>query len=161
MSPFDSSTPFILIARIQVNPGKIDEYLELATKTDAAVEASEPGMLHHTFDQDSENPLCFTWSELYQNDDAFLAHLENPSVATSVPCFEIVGGEQSALTPHSLLLLEVLSLVIFIIIGKAFFPILVLLFNKHFRVIQYMAPFLMKDGSKFCLKDFFSISGYI
>ena len=80
MSKFDSSTPFILIARIQVKPGKVQEYLELATKTDAAVEASEPGMLHHTFDQDPENPLCFTWSEVYQNDDAFLAHLANPSV---------------------------------------------------------------------------------
>ncbi len=80
MAKFDSSTPFILIARIQVKPGKVAEYLELATKTDAAVEASEPGMLHHTFDQDPENPLCFTWSEVYQNDDAFLAHLANPSV---------------------------------------------------------------------------------
>ncbi len=80
MAKFDSSTPFILIARIQVKPGKVAEYLELATKTDAAVEASEPGMLHHTFDQDPEDPLCFTWSEVYKNDDAFLAHLANPSV---------------------------------------------------------------------------------
>ena len=80
MTAFDASTPFILIARIKVKPGKVQEYLELATKTDAAVEASEPGMLHHTFDQDPENPLCFTWSEVYKNDDAFLAHLANPSV---------------------------------------------------------------------------------
>ena len=58
----------------------VDDYLELAAKTDAAVEASEPGMLRHTFDQDPENPLCFVWSELYKNDDAFLAHLENPPV---------------------------------------------------------------------------------
>ena len=80
MTAFDASTPFILIARIQVKPGKVQEYLELATKTDAAVEASEPGMLHHTFDQDPENSLCFTWSEVYKNDDAFLAHLANPPV---------------------------------------------------------------------------------
>ena len=80
MTAFDASTPFILIARIKVKPGKAQEYLELATKTDAAVEASEPGMLHHTFDQDPENPLCFTWSEVYKNDDAFLAHLANPAV---------------------------------------------------------------------------------
>ena len=80
MTAFDASTPFILIARIKVKPGKVQEYLELATKTDAAVEASEPGMLHHTFDQDPENPLCFTWSEVYKNDDAFLAHLANPPV---------------------------------------------------------------------------------
>ncbi len=30
------------------------KYLELADKTDKAVESSEPGMLHHTFDQDPE-----------------------------------------------------------------------------------------------------------
>ena len=80
MAKFGSSTPFILIARIKVKPGKVAEYLQLATKTDAAVEASEKGMLHHTFDQDPENPLCFVWSEVYKNDDAFLAHLANPSV---------------------------------------------------------------------------------
>ena len=80
MATFDASTPFILIARIKVKPGKELEYLKLATKTDAEVQASEPGMLHHTFDQDPENPLCFTWSEVYKNDDAFLAHLANPPV---------------------------------------------------------------------------------
>ena len=77
---FGEGTPFILLARIQVKQGKVEEYLELAAKTDAAVEASEPGMLHHTFDQDPENQLCFVWSEVYKNDDAFLAHLANPPV---------------------------------------------------------------------------------
>ncbi|WP_320677006.1 antibiotic biosynthesis monooxygenase family protein [Prochlorococcus sp. MIT 1300] len=80
MVKFDSSTPFILIARIQIKPDKVSEYLELATNTDAAVQASEPGMLHHTFDQDPENPLCFTWSEVYKDDEAFLSHLANPPV---------------------------------------------------------------------------------
>ena len=37
-------------------------------------------MLHHTFDQDPENPHCFVWSEVYKNDEAFLAHLANPLV---------------------------------------------------------------------------------
>jgi len=77
---FGDETPFILLARIQVKPDKVEEYLELAAKTDAAVEASEPGMLHHTFDQDPENQLCFVWSEVYKNDDTFLAHLANPPV---------------------------------------------------------------------------------
>ena len=77
---FGEGTPFIVLARIQVKQGKVEEYLELAAKTDAAVEASEPGMLHHTFDQDPENQLCFVWSEVYKNDDAFLAHLANPPV---------------------------------------------------------------------------------
>ena len=77
---FGAESPFILIARIQIKPGKVDEYLNLAAKTDAAVEATEPGMLHHTFDQDPQNPLCFVWSEVYKNDDAFLSHLANPPV---------------------------------------------------------------------------------
>jgi autoinducer 2-degrading protein len=77
---FGADTPFILLARIQVKPDKMQEYLELADKTDKAVEAAEPGMLHHTFDQDPENPLCFTWSEVYKNDEAFIAHLANPAI---------------------------------------------------------------------------------
>ena len=79
---FGAETPFILLARIQVKPDKIQEYLLLAAKTDKAVEDSEQGMLHHTFDQDPENPLCFVWSEVFKNDDAFLAHLVNPPVGT-------------------------------------------------------------------------------
>ena len=71
----------MLIARLKVQEDKVDEYLELADKTDKAVEASEPGMIHHTFDQDPEDPLRFVWSEFFKNDDAFLAHLVNPPVS--------------------------------------------------------------------------------
>ena len=77
---FGADTPFILIARIQIKPDKVQDYLLLAAKTDTAVEVSEPGMLHHTFDQDPENPLNFVWSEVYKNDEAFIAHLANPAV---------------------------------------------------------------------------------
>ena len=64
----------------QIKENKVSEYLELADKTDKAVEAAEPGMLHHTFDQDPENPLIFVWSEAYKNDEAFIAHLANPAI---------------------------------------------------------------------------------
>ena len=80
MTNFGSDTPFMLIARLKVQEEKVAEYLALADKTDKAVEASEPGMLHHTFDQDPEDPLSFVWSEFFKNDDAFLAHLVNPPV---------------------------------------------------------------------------------
>ena len=80
MTAFDQSTPFMLLARIHVKPGCVDQYLELARITDAAVQSSEPGMLHHTFDQDPENPQAFVWSEVYANDDAFAAHVGNPPV---------------------------------------------------------------------------------
>ena len=77
---FGANTPFILIARIQVKPDKVQEYLLLAAKTDIAVKAAEPGMLHHTFDQDPKSPISFVWSEVYRNDEAFIAHLANPAV---------------------------------------------------------------------------------
>ena len=80
MATFDPSTPFMLLARIHVKPGCVDQYLELARMTDAAVQSSEPGMLHHTFDQDPEDPQAFVWSEVYTNDEAFAAHVSNPPV---------------------------------------------------------------------------------
>ena len=80
MAGFDASTPFMLLARIHVKPGCVDAYLKLAEATDAAVQASEPGMLHHTFDQDPDDPQAFVWSEVYANDAAFAAHVSNPPV---------------------------------------------------------------------------------
>ena len=72
--------PFILIARIQVKEGMVDEYLEIANSVDNAVEASEPGMLFHNFDSDPEDPLAFTWTEVYSNSKAFMKHDANPPV---------------------------------------------------------------------------------
>ena len=80
MSTFGHSNPFILLARIHVKPGCVDQYLELTRMTDIAVQSSEPGMLHHTFDQDPEDPQAFVWSEVYANDEAFAAHVSNPPV---------------------------------------------------------------------------------
>ena len=77
MTNFGADTPFILLAKITVKENKVSEYLELADKTDKAVEAFEPGMLHHTFDQDPENPLIFVWSEAYKNDETCYRFLTN------------------------------------------------------------------------------------
>jgi len=65
MSSFGSDTPFMLLAKLKVKEDKVAEYLEIADKTDKAVEADEPGMLHHTFDQDPDDSLRFVWSEVY------------------------------------------------------------------------------------------------
>ena len=80
MTSFDHSTPFLLLARVQVKPGRVDEYIEAARAADAAVHESEPGMLHHTFDRDPDDPNAFVWSEVYANDAAFVAHASNPPV---------------------------------------------------------------------------------
>ncbi len=96
MTNFGSDTPFMLIARLKVQEGKVNEYFEIADKTDKAVEESEPGMLHHTFDQDPENPLSFVWSEVFKNDDAFLAHLVNPPVGDYLEAHaELCDGDLS------------------------------------------------------------------
>ncbi len=80
MTTFDHTTPFLLLARIHVKAECIERYMELAQATDAAVQASEPGMLHHTFDQDPDDQQTFVWSEVYANDAAFMAHVANPPV---------------------------------------------------------------------------------
>ena len=59
------SNPFILIARIRVKEGKVEEYLKIAKEADDAVKASEPDMLIHTFDQDPTDPLEFTLSLIH------------------------------------------------------------------------------------------------
>ena len=59
MSSFGSDTLFMLLAKLEVKKDKLEEYLEIADKTDKAVEADEPGMLHHTFDQNPDDPLRF------------------------------------------------------------------------------------------------------
>ena len=78
------SNPFILIARIRVKEGKIEEYFKIAKEADNAVNASEPDMLIHTFDQDPTDPLEFTWSEVYRNSEAMVHHLNNPPVQVYV-----------------------------------------------------------------------------
>ena len=85
----------MLLAKLKVKAGKVAEYLEIANKTDKAVEANEPGMLHHTFDQDPNDPLSFVWSEVYKNDNALLAHLANPALGVYLEANAELGTDLS------------------------------------------------------------------
>ena len=76
----EGTNPFILIARIHVKEGMVEEYLEIANEVDNAVELSEPGMLFHNFDADPDDSLAFTWTEVYSNSEAFIKHDANPPV---------------------------------------------------------------------------------
>ena len=76
----EGNNPFILIARIHVKEGMVESYLDIANEVDKAVELSEPGMLFHNFDSDPDDPLAFTWTEVYSNSDAFIKHDANPPV---------------------------------------------------------------------------------
>ena len=78
MNPKNS--PFVLIARVRVSPGKVDDYLTIAAEADSAVKETEPGMLMHNFDADPDDPLQFTWTEIYRDDESLIAHINNPPV---------------------------------------------------------------------------------
>ena len=95
MPIFGSDTPFMLLAKLKVKEDKVAEYLEIADETDRAVEADEPRMLHHNFDQDPYDPLRFVWSEVYKNDDALLAHLANPALGVYLKAHAVVGTDLS------------------------------------------------------------------
>ena len=76
----DSENPFVLLARITVKEGMVDEYLKIAEEVDKAVEKTEEGMLLHTFDRDPDDPHKFVWTEVYRKSDDFLFHADNPPV---------------------------------------------------------------------------------
>jgi len=96
MSIFGSDTPFMLLAKLKVKEDKVSEYLEIADKTDKAVQAEKPGMPHHAFDQDPDDSLRFVWSEVYKNDDAFLlAHLANPALGVYLEAHAELGTDFS------------------------------------------------------------------
>ena len=78
------SNPFILIARIRVKDGKINDYFKIANEVDNSVKNSEPDMLIHTFNQDPNDQNEFTWTEVYRNSSAMIKHINNPPVKSYV-----------------------------------------------------------------------------
>ena len=76
----DCGTPFVLLARITVKEGMVNEYLSLAAEADKAVEKTEEGMLFHNFDADPDDPHKFVWTEVYRKSEDFLFHADNPPV---------------------------------------------------------------------------------
>ena len=76
----DCGTPFVLLARITVKEGMVNEYLSIAAEADKAVEKTEEGMLFHNFDADLDDPHKFVWTEVYRKSEDFLFHADNPPV---------------------------------------------------------------------------------
>ena len=68
---------FVLIARLHALPDQADQVVALSAAVDKKVEAGEPGMLLHTFDQDPSDPQGFIWTEVYENSEALIFHLNN------------------------------------------------------------------------------------
>lgn len=81
--------PFVLIAKLRVRADKLEEYLSLAQNTDDSVRHSEPGMLLHTFDVSPDDPCAFTWTEVYLDEAALIAHFTTPNfslILTGTSC---------------------------------------------------------------------------
>ena len=76
----DCGTPFVLLARITVKEGMVNEYLSIAAEADKAVEKTEEGMLFHNFDANPDDPHKFVWTEVYRKSEDFLFHADNPPV---------------------------------------------------------------------------------
>ena len=76
----DGDNPFILLARITVKEGMVDDYLKIASAADKSVQSTEEGMLFHNFDSDPDDPNKFVWTEIYRKSQDFLFHADNPPV---------------------------------------------------------------------------------
>jgi len=70
-------TAFVLIARLHALAGQADQVIALSGAVDKKVEAGEPGMLLHTFDRDPGDSQGFIWTEVYENSEALIFHLNN------------------------------------------------------------------------------------
>ena len=70
-------TAFVLIARLHALPGQADQMIALPGAVDETLEAGEPGMLLHTFDRDPGDSQGFIWTEVYEDSEALIFHLNN------------------------------------------------------------------------------------
>ena len=68
---------FVLIARLHALPGQAEQVVAMSAAVDKKVEAGEPGMLLHTFDRVTDDPQGFIWTEVYENSEALIFHLNN------------------------------------------------------------------------------------
>jgi|TARA_B100001059_G_C17527243_1_gene423760 quinol monooxygenase YgiN len=76
-----SPSAFIVLARIRIKAGCVDDYIAMSKATDDLVQQHESGTAHHVFVSDPQDPLSFTWAEAFVNDEAFLEHLNAPHIA--------------------------------------------------------------------------------
>ena len=76
----DGKNPFVILARVTVKEGMVNDYLAIAAEADRAVKETEEGMLFHNFDVDPDDPNKFVWTEIYRKSEDFLFHADNPPV---------------------------------------------------------------------------------
>lgn len=72
---------FAIVATIEVAPGRIDEYLPLLMAHRARSLESEPGTLQFDVVRPRDDQTKLMLYEVYQDDAAFDAHRNGPSIA--------------------------------------------------------------------------------
>jgi quinol monooxygenase YgiN len=75
------SKPFCLNARIDINPERRDEFLEVIQSDQTGTMANEPGALQFVVGEDIDTPNAFYLYEEYTSEDAFNAHNDMPHFA--------------------------------------------------------------------------------
>ena len=61
----DGENPFVILARITLKEGMVNDYLAITAKADKAVQETEEGMLFHNLDVDPNDPNKFIWSSSF------------------------------------------------------------------------------------------------
>ena len=80
---------FFLEAYEKVYKSKVKEYEEMSKFTDEKVKDIEHGMLIHaqTKISENDNEVTYRWMEVFENYEAFEAHLKNPFVEKHIKRF--------------------------------------------------------------------------
>ena len=91
-----------VIATLQVQEDKVDEFVALALDQVAAVAANEPGCSLYTLNR-GDDPTSFTFMERYDDDAAFAAHGQTEYFKA----FFAAAGEMLAGAPSISLMHEV------------------------------------------------------
>ena len=133
-----SETPFVLIAKLKVRRDCLDAYLTIAHDADEAVKKSEPGMLLHTLDADPTDPCAFTWTEIYENDAALIAHFNNPRLKPYLEAHEKYGEGEITVAIHGNLADETIDF-----LNSSGVP-----WSHHIPQFGFASPFQSRDLSE-------------
>ena len=79
-NPSKPISPIVLLCHLTIHSKVLDEYKKFAKDVDDVVNETEPGMLYHSMDQDPSAVNKFTWTEVYANSEAIIAHFDNGEV---------------------------------------------------------------------------------
>lgn len=83
------------IVRFSIQPGRTEEFLELATQCVDYVADEEPDVLEYDWHLDEDTGLCWI-NELYASSDAFLAHLKSEVGTDLLPRILAIADMTSA-----------------------------------------------------------------